>query len=53
MARLTQAQQLQQELELQALVFFESVLSKLPDPRRAPLKPLPEVSLGPRSKHSA
>lgn len=35
MARVTREQMLQQELESQALVFFEGVLSELPDPRRA------------------
>jgi predicted transposase YbfD/YdcC len=35
MPRLNRDQKLQQELELQALAFFEGTLSELPDPRRA------------------
>ncbi len=35
MARLTQAERIRQENELQALAFFEATLASLPDPRRA------------------
>jgi len=35
MPRLTQAQQIQQQQEEQALAFFEATLAPLPDPRRA------------------
>ena len=35
MARVTQAQAIQREVEAQALAFFESALAALPDPRRA------------------
>ena len=45
MARVTREQGLQQELEAQALEFFESVLSGLPDPRRAQGAPTQDVYL--------
>ena len=34
MARMTQAQRIEQDNELQALAFFEGALDTLPDPRR-------------------